>query len=147
MWPNAEFSGERSESAGTLGYVKRNEMKMMKLVILPIAVSYLTISFVLWQIDPSQWSIENRAVAIIGVIFVATITYLADPCDASPRITLEPEGGEDEQSANARLIALSPTMFDALRRWEWAESHGDRAEMENARKARNAALDQVKGEK
>ncbi|MFN9187507.1 MAG: hypothetical protein ACK5WG_13375 [Betaproteobacteria bacterium] len=69
-------------------------MKMMKLVILPIAVSYLTTSFVLWQIDPSQWSIENRAVAIIGVIFVATITYLVDSCDESPTITLEPEGGE-----------------------------------------------------
>lgn len=71
-------------------------MKMMKIVILPIAVSYLTTSFVLWQIDPSQWSIENRAVAIIGVIFVATITYLADSCDASPTIPLELERGQND---------------------------------------------------
>ena len=69
-------------------------MKIMKLVILPIAISYLTTSFVLWQIDPSQWPIENRAVAIVGVIFVATIAYLVDTFDASPKIPLELEGGE-----------------------------------------------------
>lgn len=54
---------------------------------------------------------------------------------------------EANQEANARLIALSPTMFDALSQWAWAEAHGDSAEMENARKARDAALDQVRGEK
>ena len=61
--------------------MKLVKMKIMKLVILPIAISYLTTSFVLWQIDPSQWLTENRAVAIVGVIFVATIAYLVDTLD------------------------------------------------------------------
>ena len=69
-------------------------MKIIKLVILPIAISYLTTSFVFWQIDPSQWPIETRAVAIVGVIFVATIAYLVDTWDLSPKIPLELEGGE-----------------------------------------------------
>lgn len=54
---------------------------------------------------------------------------------------------ESVTKANARLIALSPTMFDALRQWAWAEAHGDSAEIENARKARDAAIAKARGEK
>ena len=52
---------------------------------------------------------------------------------------------EANQEANARLIAAAPDLLDALRQWAWAEAHGDSAEIENARKARDAALDQVRG--
>ena len=57
------------------------------------------------------------------------------------------EGIDETARANARLIALSPTMFDALSQWAWAEAHGDSAEMENARKARDAAIAKARGEK
>ena len=45
-----------------------------------------------------------------------------------------------EVIANATLIAHAPEMLDALRQWQSAESMGDEAELENARRSRDEVL-------
>lgn len=53
---------------------------------------------------------------------------------------------KNEARANAHLIAAAPCQNDALLQWKRAEETGDKAEMENARKSRDAALAKAGGE-
>lgn len=56
-------------------------------------------------------------------------------------------GDFNKTLALAQLFAAAPDLLDALRQWAWAEAHGDNAEIENARKARDAAITKARGEK
>lgn len=47
--------------------------------------------------------------------------------------------------ASARLIAAAPDMLDALRQWKYALDHADQVELENAYKARDAAIAKAEG--
>lgn len=51
-----------------------------------------------------------------------------------------------EAEANGNLIKASPDMADALHQWKVAEETGDEAELEAARKSRDAALAKARGE-
>ncbi len=65
----------------------------------------------------------------------------------------EPSTPEQEQraaeEASKMLLDMCRmvNMFDALRQWKYAEDNNDAEELANARKSRDAAIEQVKNAK
>jgi hypothetical protein len=63
-----------------------------------------------------------------------------------PLATTDGLADDDEDAANARLIAAAPEMLDALRQWKWAEANADESELQNARESRDQAIISALGE-
>ena len=71
---------------------------------------------------PGPWS-SRRIGPRLGPVRLTSKTFVVAP-QAGPAFAYLPEGRDDIQEANARLIASAPEMYDFIKRIESGETFG-----------------------